>query len=175
MGSSSSPLVIPCGSGLASCTVTFHVHQRAGLKCQMLAKRMSSHHPFNWASGKKGNAAPAILSPEVPVCGIHQGCNLGVCWSLTSDRVSAFFVSIRSRLPMTTRMPGAWSLLSCHSAAQVHGMREVGWYSLLQGGREPGPFLPKSLLHHKRALIMSVFYRMISRLCHLISNILTGN
>lgn len=76
---------------------------------------------------------------------------------------------------MTKRMPEAWSLLDCHSATWIRGMREVGLYSLLQGGGELGPFLPKSLVHHKRALIMSAFYRTISRFCHLISYILTGN
>lgn len=165
MGSSSSPLITPCGSGLASCTVTRHLHQRAGLKCQMLAKRMSSHHLFNWASGKKGDPAPAVFFLEVPVHGSPSGVWPGRLL-VSEGCVSACFVSLLDPDCQWQR----WCLkLSCQGGAWIHGMREVGLYSLLQGGRELHPFLPKALVYHKRALIMSIFYRMIPRFCHLIS------
>ena len=154
IGSGSSQLLIPCGSGPASFTVTCS-HQRAGFKGWLFAKRTSWHHPFIKASAKRENPAPAVLPVgEVPVCGagaVSEG-HLWICWLLTKWVCYRWFhVFSRSVLPVKKGEPEVWSCSMITVLLGIHGVWEVVVHSLCQGGGKLGPSLPKSWVHHKGA------------------------
>lgn len=139
VGSGSCPLLIPCGSGPASFPVTFPVHQRAGFKCWMSAKRMSWHHPFHWASGKKENPAPTVLSLEVvPGCAIGTVSReqpVDLLATNLSEFVSAGFMPLLGLCCQWKRRclrRGACSRVTVLHG--IHGVCGLVVYSLLRGG-----------------------------------------